>query len=188
MKARAHALSALAGLSTAQIIHTQLTHKPLTDVIHVTNEPKTRISLYALVIVGTLVGSRLPDIDVTWKHFHRTITHTIWFLALIGYLWQLTKAIPQETIQFILNPLTFGVLIGSAFHIIGDAYSTQGVDVIWPIIGYRRYPSGAVVVKGRRTLTPPLYKVGDKPLGIPASVWWGIITVPLFILSLQSFF
>lgn len=188
MRARAHALSSVAGVSTVQILHTQLTHKPLTDVIYATDDIKMQISLYAIIIVGTLIGSRLPDIDVGWKHLHRTITHTVWFLALIGYLWRLTKAIPQETMQLTLNPLILGVLFGSAFHIIGDAYSVQGVDVIWPIIGYRRYPSGAVVVKGRRTLTPPLYKVGTKPLGVPASVWWSIITIPLFILSLQSFF
>ena len=187
MRAKAHALSSVAGVSALQILHTQLTHRPLTDIIQTNDDVKMQISLYAIIIIGTLIGSRLPDIDVKWKHFHRTITHTVWFLAFIGYLWHLTKGIPQETIQLILNPLTFGVLVGSAFHIIGDAYSVQGVDVIWPIIGYRRYKSGAVIVKGKRTLTPPLYHTGDKPLGIPASIWWSAITTPLFVLSLQSF-
>lgn len=188
MRARAHALSSIAGVSVIQLIGTTVARKPITDLVHVTSDPKEQIGIYAMIIIGTLMGSRLPDIDAKWKHFHRTFTHTVWFLALIGYLWQLTKGIPQETIQSVANPMTLGVLFGSAFHIIGDAYSVQGVDFIWPTIGYRRYQSGAVVVKGRRTLTPPLYKVGTKPFGIQASVWWSLVTIPLFILSLQSFF
>ena len=187
MRARAHALSSVAGVSAMQLINVNVLHKPITDVVHVTSDPKEQIGIYATILIGTLIGSSLPDIDYNWGKWHRTITHTIWFLAFIGYLWQLTKDIPLEAIQSQLNPMTLGVLFGSAFHIIGDAYSVQGVDFIWPIIGYRRYPSGAVVVKGKRTLTPPLYHTGDKPLGIPASIWWSVITTPLFVLSLQSF-
>lgn len=188
MRARAHALSSIAGVSAMQLINANVIHKPITDVVHVTTDPKEQIGIYATILIGTLFGSSLPDIDYNWGKWHRTITHTIWFLAFIGYLWQLTKGIPQETIQSQLNPMTLGVLFGSAFHIIGDAYSVQGVDFVWPIIGYRRYPSGAVVVKGKRTLTPPLYHTGDKPLGIPASVWWAAIATPLLVQSLQSFF
>lgn len=66
MRARAHALSSIAGVSAMQLINTNVIHKPITDVVHVTSDPKEQIGIYATILIGTLIGSSLPDIDYNW--------------------------------------------------------------------------------------------------------------------------
>lgn len=87
MRARAHALSSIAGVSAMQLINANIVHKPITDLVHPTSDPKEQVGIYATILIGALIGSSLPDIDYNWGKWHRTITHTIWFLAFIGYSW-----------------------------------------------------------------------------------------------------
>ena len=74
MRARAHALSSVAGVSAMQLINANVIHKPITDVVRMTSDPKEQIGIYATILIGTLIGSSLPDIDYNWGKWHRTFT------------------------------------------------------------------------------------------------------------------
>lgn len=104
----------------------------------------------ALYVLGTL----LPDIDSkgsTLGRFiylpvrHRTLTHTIWVVLLLGLLsWKL--------------PLFWWLTFGYFAHIFWDSLSAGGIAWTWPIGRYIYYPNGASVKKGFRI---KLYHTGE---------------------------
>lgn len=105
------------------------------------------LALYAL-------GTLLPDIDSrgsTLGRFiylpvrHRTLTHTIWVVLLLGLLsWKL--------------PLFWWLTFGYFAHIFWDSLSVGGIAWTWPIGRYIYYPNGASVKKGFRI---KLYHTGE---------------------------
>lgn len=106
---------------------------------------------YAIIAVLFTLGTLLPDIDSEKSTLgryvpfissvipHRTITHTIWVVALLGGLsWYFSSV-------YILA-LTLGYLI----HILEDSFSKQGIAWFYPIGGYDSFGSGATVKRGKR--------------------------------------
>ena len=183
---KTHIVSSVAALGAAQVVSEKLSTP---SVASITTSPEhSLIVTYLLVTAGVIIGSTLPDVDLHVKRRHRTFTHTLWFIALMGFLWW--KVHTNSTIPFhsVVNPVLFGNLIGTAFHCIEDAYSKMGIAWLWPLQQYITYPNGAKVLKGPRPLTPPIYRVGSKFLGISGLVWWTLIAVPVYIYSLYTLF
>lgn len=192
MRWRTHELSSVAALGALQIASEKLTTQSIVTIV--TSPEQPLIVTYLLVTAGVLVGSILPDIDLKSERFHRTITHTLWFIALMGFLWWKVHTNPTIPFHSVINPVLFGNMIGTAFHCIEDAYSVRGVAWLWPFQQYityppsEEYPNGGVVVKGARPFTPPLYRVGSKFLWISGTVWWTLIAVPTYAYSLYTLF
>lgn len=82
---KTHIVSSVAALGAAQVISEKL---PTPSVASITASPEhSLIVTYLLVTAGVIIGSTLPDVDLHVKKFHRTFTHTLWFIALMGFLW-----------------------------------------------------------------------------------------------------
>lgn len=192
MRGKTHILSSVAALGATQLLSDKVTPHGITALIEPTYQPL--MVTYSLITLGVVIGSTLPDIDVKSERFHRTITHTLWFIASMGFLWWRVYTDPTIPFHSVLNPVLFGNMLGTAFHCIEDAYSVRGVAWLWPFQQYityppsKEYPKGGVVVKGPRPFTPPIYRVGAKFLGIPGHIWWTAIAVPIYIYSLQTLF
>lgn len=91
------------------------------------------------LLVGTAIGSLIPDIDepksyigrrslgVSWfikkKYGHRGGTHSviIWFI-LMAILMTIAR-----------HPFTYGISCGYLFHIVGDFFSNKGVPLLLPL-------------------------------------------------------
>lgn len=104
--------------------------------------------LYMSFIFGVL----LPDIDshrsilgryiqgISRSIPHRTITHTIWMVLLIGCMGFYFK-----------NLYVLAMVLGYTLHILQDTLSKQGICWFYPIVGkYNSFGSGAVMKKGRK--------------------------------------
>lgn len=148
-------------------------------IAYVTVTSPEQIGLNELLIVGSAVLSApLPDLDergiTLFKH--RGITHTIWVVILLAYFAYWAQTAPYPFIA----PLSIGLLIGWTSHIIGDAFSYAGVALFYPFDRYVEN-GNSWYVQGNRMLFKPLYRVGTKPLGIPATVIWGIIIIAQII-------
>lgn len=139
------------------------------------------------LMIGAIMGASYPDIDQKIPIKHRGITHSLWAVLLLialtaivghynpfGFVWT----------HVTLLPWLIGTIIGYMSHLIADAFSTSGIDWFYPLNGYKKYPGGAEVVKGNRTIFQPIYKVGQKFFGIPGSLIWGLIALITTILWL----
>lgn len=109
---------------------------------------------FDLLLIAVLfgLGSLFPDIDTPTstigKYFpfvgsiigHRTVTHTIWAVLLLGGLtWYFSS----------IYLLAFTV--GYTLHIIEDSFSRQGIAWFYPVVGgYNTFGSGAVMKQGRK--------------------------------------
>jgi len=119
-------------------------------------------SIFQLLIYVLLFafGSLLPDIDSEESALgryvpfisrvipHRTITHTIWAVALLaGIAWAF------GSIGWL------ALALGYTLHIIQDTFSRQGICWFYPVIGsYTTYSGGATMKKGRKPILA--YKTG----------------------------
>lgn len=133
------------------------------------------IKPYEQILIIGIAGltASLPDVDT--KSYiplrHRGITHTIWIILLLLF-----------SCYYYPNFITFGILSGYTSHLIGDAYSKAGIAWFYPLQQYKRYSSGAMIVKNRCMLFPPLYKVGKQIGPLKASYYWYFITILLWII------
>lgn len=105
----------------------------------------------ATVIMAFTLGALLPDIDSEdssiGRYFrpisrlieHRTVTHTIWAVMILGGLGWYFDSIH-----------VLALAAGYALHIVQDSFSKQGIAWFYPIGGYDKFGSGAVMKKGRR--------------------------------------
>lgn len=131
--------------------------KPL--ALHVESELSTFYGLppVAAVFVGMALfwfGTLLPDIDsdksMLGRYFHlpvehRTWTHAIWFVLMLGALsW--------------FVPIFWWLTAGYFVHLFWDSLSRGGVCWFYPFSHYMRFSSGAKVKRGH---TWKLYGVGD---------------------------
>lgn len=98
-------------------------------------------------VLGFTLGLLLPDCDtknsILGRHFHlpfehRTWTHAIWFPLILVLAAYWTK-----TVFFLW------IAAGWMVHLFQDSFSAMGDCFLYPITGYREYPSGARVKKGR---------------------------------------
>lgn len=114
--------------------------------------PMMVLSLMLLFILGSL----LPDIDsenstlgryvklISRNIPHRTITHTLWVVIVLGLL------------VYVLDSIyLLALTLGYVFHIVEDSFSKQGICWLYPISRYDSFGSGATVKrrwKGRKPL------------------------------------
>lgn len=148
-------------------------------IAYVTVTSPEQVGLNELLIIGSaVVSAPLPDLDERGVTFakHRGISHSIWVIMLLAYLTYWAQTAPYPFVA----PLSIGFLIGWISHIIGDAFSYAGVAFFYP---FQRYVEDGDrwYVSGNRMLFKPMYPVGTKPLGIPATVIWGIIIIAQII-------
>lgn len=121
-----------------------------------------------------IFGSVFPDIDSEKSTLgryikpiselipHRTITHTIWVVLLLGVAaWYFSS----------IYVLMF--TLGYTIHIIQDSFSRQGIAWLYPFTRYSSFSGGATVKKGRRN---PIfsYRTGE-------SVEMGILYLSILI-------
>lgn len=111
---------------------------------------------YGPALMGVLIlfalGSLFPDIDTPTstigRYFpfvgriigHRTVTHTIWAVAVLGV-----------AVWYFESIYVFSFVTGYTIHIIQDSFSRQGIAWFYPLIGgYDTFGSGAAMKKGRK--------------------------------------
>ncbi|KQY83678.1 hypothetical protein ASD24_29625 [Paenibacillus sp. Root52] len=106
-----------------------------------------------LILLSFTLGTLLPDIDSedsSLGHYfgivsriipHRKVTHTIWFVILLG------------SISWIFESIYLAALtIGYTFHILQDTWSIHGICWFYPLMGkYVSHSNGKVVKAGRST-------------------------------------
>jgi inner membrane protein len=85
-------------------------------------------------VPGAILGSVLPDWDLSLRIPHRTITHGLMWPALL-YMFSAG------------HPLVFGLAIGWLMHILADATTHDGIPPFWPFAWRIRGPivTGSVV-------------------------------------------
>lgn len=134
---------------------------------------------YVFFLLAAYAASTLPDIDQNIPGIkHRTWTHTIYpVLALSGLTYYFAKHhITGYPLQDLWIPIVLaGMTVGYTSHLIGDAFSTSGINWFNPY-GYRDYGNGSRVVKGFRGPFIPIYTVGQGPIG---AKFWMCIAVAL---------
>lgn len=114
-------------------------------MIYADNKLGTHMSTSnTLLLVGCAVGSLLPDIDIEqsllgrfipgwlfWRH--RTVTHSIFFMIVIGIIGAVLK------MKWELN---IGLMVGIGTHLVLDAMTPRGLPyLLFPLIvrrGYRK--------------------------------------------------
>lgn len=72
-----------------------------------------------LAIGGAAVGSYLPDLDLSFRIKHRTVTHWLIWPAL---LWLFS---PWAALT--------GLAVGWALHILADCLTVEGLAPFWPL-------------------------------------------------------
>lgn len=145
-------------------------------------EPMTAIIQASAIIGVSIIASVLPDIDRLIPFIrHRGITHAIWIPMLIAYF-----IYQYQDNPYYVTPL-IGLFIGYTGHIIGDAFSTAGVALLYPIERYKDYNSGAFHVKGFRGIFQPLYKVGEAHLVNPVWLYNFVGSLLTILLIIQLF-
>ena len=161
-------------VATATIITVNYTHTIEQNIINI---PHVKILQSAIIILVAWLTASWPDVDVKLRNHniniigHRTITHTLWVVLCIGWLVYNT----HDYIQL----MSIGLLLGYTSHLIGDSFSTQGVAWLYPLTQYRKYPNGIKIVKGKRYIFKPIYKVGRKVGPFNADVYYYTLTLIL---------
>lgn len=82
-----------------------------------------------------LVRRLVPDIE------HRGITHTVWFMGIIGIVLALVGAAVYPMIEFVftVTQIQFAVLLfvfgafGIFAHIVGDYITPSGINILYPL-------------------------------------------------------
>jgi len=91
-----------------------------------------------------LLGGILPDSDflLDWifgYDTHRTFTHSFFFLLLIPIIiyliFSLLKSAEKKQCALLIG-------LGMSTHLILDGFSTYGVPLLWPSLGYYSFLSG----------------------------------------------
>lgn len=108
------------------------------------------IATLSIVLVGSIFGSLLPDIDhptskmgrrvpivsrtVNTIFGHRGFTHSLLAFLLLGYgLFLLSGFIPASVSGYYL-PLAFGVIVGYGSHLLLDMLTVSGIPLFYPFV------------------------------------------------------
>lgn len=117
----------------------------------------------ALILLLFTLGTLLPDIDSETSTIgryvapiaraipHRTITHTIWVVALI-----LGFGI------YLKSPYILALGVGYTIHILEDSFSKQGIAWFYPILGtYDTYSGGGTTKRNQSAFMKAIaYRTG----------------------------
>lgn len=122
-----------------------------------------------LLLVSLCLGTLFPDIDrktsTLGRYIYLPLEHRTWTHSLFACLLLLP-------ITFV-SPLGLVFWIGYFLHLLEDASSAAGVCFFYPIQKYKKYASGAMVVKGHKL---KLYYAGK-----PSEIW---LTVTVVLISI----
>lgn len=145
-----------------------------------------RLTMTLILLWGALMGASAPDIDQGLPIKHRGITHSLWIpLLFVGIAYWVHQTQPVSTnVTLVALSLIVGFIIGYLSHLVADAFSIVGVAWFYPLQGYRHYPGGSEVVKGSRFIFQPIYRVGQKFMGIPGSLIWTLIAIVMVFIWL----
>lgn len=150
-----------------------------------------QLTMAVLMLCGALAGAVYPDIDQKVPGMrHRGWTHTIWALMIVlGIIHLVIKYKPLgfDATYIIILPSLVGFFIGYVSHLVGDAFSTSGIAWFYPIQRYHDYNGGASVVKGKRFIFQPIYKVGQRVFGIQGALFWTMVAIVVNIIWLLTF-
>lgn len=158
-------------------IHTSV---PMDTIWDFANGSFGRLGIAGLLIWGALMGASTPDIDQGLPIKHRGITHSLWIpLLFLGVACWVYKTQPISVMVTLVGILPFltGFITGYLSHLVADAFSTSGIAWFYPLQGYRHYQGGSEVVKGNRFIFQPIYKVGQKFMGMPGLLIWTLIAI-----------
>lgn len=141
---------------------------------------RSGFSLLLMLLIGTaglLLGSLLPDIDskrsILGRYVpfvedlvgHRTITHTVWVIALL-------IGLAYYADLFFVWMIVFGY-IG---HVIQDSFSVQGIAWFYPLgSGYQSFSGGGSIKKGFHI---GLYRVGS---GVEMGIFVLMVVLQLWV-------
>ncbi|PIU61177.1 hypothetical protein COS83_04740 [archaeon CG07_land_8_20_14_0_80_38_8] len=81
-----------------------------------------------LELAGVILGSVLPDFDYLIGITHRTFTHSLLFILLISLIFY------KKDKRF-----STSLLIGFASHLLLDAFTTQGIMLLYPLNNFYSY-------------------------------------------------
>src|SRR5699024_2134058 len=75
---------------------------------------------------GSKIGRKLPLLShlIRLIFGHRTVTHSLLFMIILGALMPLTP---------ITTSIISGILIGIASHLLLDAATARGIELLWPM-------------------------------------------------------
>ena len=141
-----------------------------------------QIALYEIpIILGvSYFIAPLPDLDIIVKKLglpfkikHRGVSHSIWPVLLMSFL---TIISPK-----ILFPIIYGFTLGYLSHLVGDAFSYQGIAWFYPFQQYETY-GNKTWVKHRGPFIK-LYRVGKKHF-INPKYYWYFVTLLLFLICI----
>lgn len=162
---------------------------PMDDVYALANVSMVHTIAAFLLIIGAIFGASYPDIDRNLPIRHRGFTHTIWMLLILIGIYKWIEMSNFGGVQFnhaIVLPFLFGFVAGYISHLVADAFSTSGIAWFYPLQTYKDYGGGASVVKGNRFIFQPIYKVGQKFIGIPGNWIWNVVALVLSIMWLLA--
>lgn len=82
---------------------------------------------------GSKIGRKLPALSraIRFLFGHRTITHSLLFLAVLGAL-LMKLSIPEK--------IVIGILVGIGSHLVLDALTARGIALFWPVKWKVRFP------------------------------------------------
>ncbi|KGA98808.1 membrane protein [Alkalihalobacillus alcalophilus ATCC 27647 = CGMCC 1.3604] len=82
---------------------------------------------------GSKIGRRFPLLSKTVNTLfgHRTFTHSLLFLCIVGFL--MNKFVPVEAI-------TIGLLSGMISHFVLDSFTRNGIKFLYPLNITVRFP------------------------------------------------
>lgn len=103
--------------------------------------------LLAVYIYFAYIGSLFPDIDMrssyiskrfpgVYKHFgkkfrHRSFTHSLIFIAILCYIFEVFVTYTHGNIVFIC--LSSGFIVGYLSHLCLDLITKEGIEVFYPL-------------------------------------------------------
>lgn len=107
------------------------------------------LSLFGILIAGSILGATMPDIDhknsqISHKHkflsfvtrlfcTHRGFTHSVpALLILSGILFGIKQLLSPE-IVFYYSPLMIGIILGYVSHMILDLFNPLGIPLFYPL-------------------------------------------------------
>jgi membrane-bound metal-dependent hydrolase YbcI (DUF457 family) len=65
---------------------------------------------------------------------HRTLTHSLLPLILVGSIWYIIEIMHLPTIPYyLLKVFTISIFFALIFHILGDMWTVSGVPLFWPL-------------------------------------------------------
>ena len=137
-------------------------------------------------IIGAVVGSMFPDIDIKLGIAHRTWTH--WWpmyaipLGVVGTMLHLGQFRSQAGIM--MATIAFWMMMGSILHIVEDSLTVTGVPIVVPVTSPFEMNGVPWISVNKRfslrlTHTGGLLEYGIMAISV-AIAWWVVVHNPAY--------